>query len=364
MPLNGTLIASTNHTALEHALRAKLELRAESAQLGLLAQLGVRIGLIQHSLKPTFKDPQLLVIAGDHGLVVDAMAPPSITTRQSVGSLLEGRSILPILANANGLNLSVIDAGLSDLTPHHPHLALRKIAHGTRNCRLGDAMTIDQAHAAIRAGMEIADALPGNVVACAGMGVGNHLSSALVIGQLAGVDVLRLGWRVDAGPEDLGRAASVLRVAQHRHQHLHDPVEIVAAMGGFETAMLVGVMLVAASKRNLIVIDGLNACAALMVATMIAPTVKDYCVFCRSHSHPGLQEALRVLGAKDFVLDLDFEGPDGCGAALAWPMIQSAAAVLAHVNDDEDAHRAPFNSVERLPPETCGWAGSRFSASH
>ena len=47
-------------------------------------------------------------------------------------------------------------------------------------------MTLDQAHAAIRAGMEIADALPGNVLACAGIGVGSHESAALVLSRLTG----------------------------------------------------------------------------------------------------------------------------------------------------------------------------------
>jgi NaMN:DMB phosphoribosyltransferase len=67
---------------------------------------------------------------------------------------------------------------------------------------------------------------------------------------------------------------------------------VLAAFGGFEIAMMVGVMLVAGSKRHLIMIDGMPACAALMVAARIAPAVTDYCVFCRSHSHPGLDQAL------------------------------------------------------------------------
>lgn len=44
----------------------------------------------------------------------------------------------------------------------------------------------------------------------------------------------------------------------------------------------------AASKRHLLMIDGLPACAALMLAARIAQPVTDYCVFCRSHNHRGL----------------------------------------------------------------------------
>ena len=51
------------------------------------------------------------------------------------------------------------------------------------------AMSLDQAHAAIRAGMEIADSLPGNVIACAGIGVGAHESAALVLSRLADAEL-------------------------------------------------------------------------------------------------------------------------------------------------------------------------------
>ena len=84
-----------------------------------------------------------------------------------------------------GLALSVVDCGLASQLPAHDHLMQRKIAHGTRNTRVGPAMTVDQAHAAIRAGMEIADSLPGNAIACAGVGVGAHESAALMLSRLS-----------------------------------------------------------------------------------------------------------------------------------------------------------------------------------
>jgi nicotinate-nucleotide--dimethylbenzimidazole phosphoribosyltransferase len=114
-----------------------------------------------------------------------------------------------------------------------------------------------------------------------------------------------------------------------------DPVEVLAAFGGFEVALMVGVLLVAASKRHLIMIDGMPACAALMVASRIAAPVTDYCVFCRSHSHRGLDQALNLFRAAA-LLELGMESTDGTGALLAWPMVKSAAALLTEVADGED----------------------------
>jgi nicotinate-nucleotide--dimethylbenzimidazole phosphoribosyltransferase len=197
-------------------------------------------------------------------------------------------------------------------------------------------MSLDQAHAAIRAGMEIADSLTGNAVACAGIGVGSHESAALVLSRLADGNLRDL---LISGPqmrqEDLAHLLVVLQGAQGRHKDATDPVEVLAAFGGFEMAMMVGVMLVAGSKRHLVVVDGMPACAALMVASRIAPAVTDYCVYCRSHNHQGLDQALALFQASA-LLELGMESTDGTGATLAWPLIRSAAALLTEVAEGED----------------------------
>jgi nicotinate-nucleotide--dimethylbenzimidazole phosphoribosyltransferase len=110
---------------------------------------------------------------------------------------------------------------------------------------------------------------------------------------------------------------------------------VLAAFGGFEIAMMVGLMLVAGSKRHLLIIDGLPACAALLIASRIAPAVGDYSVFTRSHCHKGLDHALGIFGATP-LLELGMDSTDGTGATLAWPLMRSAAALLSEVADGED----------------------------
>ena len=135
--------------------------------------------------------------------------------------------------------------------------------------------------------------------------------------------------------EEFEHLQFVLQGAQTRHKDVADPVEVLAAFGGFEIAVMVGVMLVAGSKRHLIITDGMPACAALMVASCIAPAVTDYCVYCRSHSHLGLDHALALFHASA-LLELGMESTDGTGATLAWPLVRSAAALLTEVAEGED----------------------------
>jgi nicotinate-nucleotide--dimethylbenzimidazole phosphoribosyltransferase len=337
-PVNRSLISPTSHPVLERSLRDKLTRRGETAgTLGELEPLAIRLGLMQGTLKPRFDAPQLMLFAADHGIAVDGIAPrEGSSTVALVQQLLDGRLPISVFARQQQLQLTVIDAGVAtDLAPHE-HLTVRKIAHGSRNARVSAAMSIEQAHAAIKAGMEIGDNLPGNLIALAGLGIGAHESAALVMARVADINVRDL---LVSGPEmnadTLAHLMVVCQGALGRHRALVDPVEVLAGLGGFDIAMMVGLMLVAASRRQLIMIDGMAACAALLVASRIATPVTDYCVFCRSRSHLGLDRALALFRASA-LLELGLDCSDGTGAILSWPLLRSAAALLTDVVDGDD----------------------------
>jgi len=338
MASSRSLIAPTSNPLLERTLAEKLARRAEAAgRLGELEPLAMRLGLMQNTLKPRLRDPQLVLFAADHGMAVDGIDISSRhQTFEQVQRALTGQLPLAVFARIQQIALTVVDCGVAEDFAVHERLLMRKIAHGTRNARLTSAMTLDQAHAAMRAGMEIGDTLRGNVVICAGIGVGSHLSAALVLSRLTDEPVREL---LDSGtemsPEMLGHLVAIAQGAQTRHRELKETVEVLAAFGGFEIAMMVGVMLVAASKRHLLMIDGMAACAALMLASRIATPVTDYCVFCRSHGHRGLDKALHLFRASA-LLELGMDSTDGTGATLAWPLVRSAAALLTEVADGED----------------------------
>jgi nicotinate-nucleotide--dimethylbenzimidazole phosphoribosyltransferase len=327
----GALIPPTANAVLERKLRGKIEdRRGANASLGELAPLAVRIGLLKNSVTPGLSSAQLVVFAADHGLAVDDIGGPSErSTVTAVLRLMDESAPLVAIARAQGIEVIVVDSGVAEALTPHPRLLHRKIAHGTRNSRLSAAMTTEQAHAAMRAGMEIGHALRGDAVACVGIGSGSAQSAALLLSCLSGAP---LGELVGAGatPTDAFRShlLRVLDQARSRHGHLDDPVELLAAVGGFEVAMMTGLMLASASRRHLVLVDGMAACAALMVASAIAPALPEYCVCTRSNSTPELTGALELLGMTP-AFDLGVEAVDGTGAALAWPLVRAAAALVA-----------------------------------
>lgn len=344
---NPPLITSTTRPSLEQALQLKLARRGGgTGRHGELETLAVRLGLMQNRLRPRLRQPQLLLFAGDHGLAVDVAATEGISTAGLVADLIASRVPLTVFAHQQGMNLQIVDSGLATPLKGQPGVLLRKIAHGTRNCRVTQAMSMDQVNAAIRAGMEITETLAGNALGCAGLGVGGTEAAALIISRLTKLTLteilrprdvdLRSSGMTGGNSNNTNAAADFelqlanLQAAQTRHANCEDPVEVLAAFGGFEIAMMVGAMLAAAHKRHLIMVDGIAACAALLVATRIGGPLPDYCVFCRSTGHPGLDAVLAGFQATA-LLELGLEAIDGTGITLTWPLLAAAAALLSDV---------------------------------
>lgn len=329
MALHESLISPTANPALQQALEERMAKRAAiSGGFGQLEALAVRLGLVQNTLTPRFRDPTLTLFAADHGLAVNGIeAPFGKSTHELVMQALQGRLPVAVMARLHGLQLQVVDCGVAQELPPHPKLTLRKLAHGTRNSRSGPAMTRDQVQAALRIGMEWADSLSGNVVLFSGLGQASNESAALVLARL---DAVRVDSLLPA--QTTPATAELLHQVLNRHRDTVDAMDVLAHLGGFEMAVMVGALLVGASKRHLLVIDGLAACAALRVAASIAAPVTDYALFCRSHHGSGIDVALQSFQA-GALLELGLSSLDGLGAALSWSMVRSAAALLSDVHE-------------------------------
>ena len=331
-PTPASLIPPTLNPPLEGALRERIEKRrAASGSMGELEPLALRLGLIANSLAPRVEGPRLVVFAADHGLASGRGAAHAEPTSKRVDALLDGRVALPALAREFGVELVVVDCGIASAGAPRDGLLMRKIAFGTADVRAGPAMRLEQAHAALQAGMEVGDGFAGRAAACAGIGRGAELSAALRIAALSRGDVRDF---VDPPAADAAgdatRDIDALEALAKAQRHVVDPVQILATLGGFETATMAGCMLALASRRRLIVVDGVAACAALLVAANIAPAITDYCVFARSRAGRALDRALGLFHASSLV-ELGLDAIDGTGAVLAWPLIRSAALLLSPV---------------------------------
>jgi len=338
-PLLPPAIEPTADASLEARLRHKIDHKTKPlGALGRLEGLALQLGLIQHSEGISLREPQMVVFAADHGIAAEGVsAYPQAVTVQMVGNMLAGGAAVNAFARQHGFALRVVDAGVAAELAPHPQLLQRKIAHGTRNSRREPAMTAAQARAALQAGMDIVGQLPGNVVAFGEMGIANTSAAALLFARLAGVGINDATGR-GTGLDDaqLAHKRQVLADALACHAGATDPLAALAALGGFEIAMMAGAMLKAASERRVVLVDGFIASAAALVARALAPAAQDYMVFGHRGDEHGHRLLLAHLKASP-LLDLGLRLGEGTGALLAWPLLQSAANFLGEMASFESA---------------------------
>lgn len=338
-------IAATGDAMLDFQLHRRLAHPGQPAHaLGRVELLAMQLARIQNgSPLPfdllVFDSPQLLVFAADHGLADEGLSSwPQAMTLTEVQALLDGSAPVGLLARQHGFEVTVVDAGVA--TPIEPpsttrlraRLLTRKIGFGTRNLLLGPAMSVTQAVSALHAGMDVVRHLPGNVVALGDVGVANQASAALLLSRLCGVPISDACARDDDASGDFSDSVYQVRVekllaAATRHRRAIQPMDVLAALGGFEIAMMVGAMLQAASERRVVLVDGLVPTAAALVARGLNPAVTDYLVFAQRHADPGHRLMLIHLQAQP-LLDLGMRTHQGIGAMLAWPLLLAAQTLL------------------------------------
>ena len=352
-------IPDLHNSELAQRLQHKLDSKTKPlGSLGRLEALALQIGLILGSEAPELEQPQLVVFAGDHGLAARGVsAYPSDVTWQMVENFLAGGAAVSVLARQHRLALTVVDCGVRhDFAPRgaeadfqsskgnfQSRLVIRKIAPGTADSSTGAAMTATQCEQAIANGRELIGQLPGNALLLGEMGIGNTSAASLLLARLAGQDIAQcVGTGTGLDPAGLQRKLGILRAALQFHGQAREPLAALAAFGGFEIATMVGAVLQAAFQRRVIVVDGFIATSAVLVAQALAPHVIQRCVFSHLSGETGHGLMLRHLGPDrdtpaPALLDLGLRLGEGSGAALAWPLLMSACALLREMASFESA---------------------------
>ncbi len=339
MSFSPPLIHDITQPTLAARLQHKLDNKTKPlGSLGHIERLAQCIGLILGTETPGLRDPQLVVFAGDHGLAARGVsAYPSDVTWQMVENFLAGGAAVSVLARQHGIGLTVVDCGVRHDFAPRPGLVIHKVAGGTADATESPAMSTEQRDQAMGNGMALVERLPGNALLLGEMGIGNTSAASLLMSRLCGLDIgdcTGAGTGLDA--DAVQRKIGILRQVLTRHPDAQDPLAALAALGGFEIATMVGSVLQAAQERRVIVVDGFIATSAVLVASKLEPAVLQRCVFAHRSGERGHALMLAHLKAEP-LLDLGMRLGEGSGAALAWPLLMSACAILREMASFESA---------------------------
>src|SRR3989338_3977620 len=321
-------------TQLSSVLRQKIDSKTKPlGSLGYLEDIAFQIGIIQQSLTPSLNNPHIIVFAGDHGITAEGVSAfPQEVTHQMVLNFLGGGAAINIFCRQNKIDITVVDAGVNFDFPKAVPLINAKVAKGTRNFLKEKAMSAPECWQALDRGAEIVEHICQsgcNVIGFGEMGIGNTASASALMSAASGIPIEDcVGRGTGLNDEQLRHKTKVLKEALLKWQgEVHSPLDILAAFGGFEIAMMCGAMLKAAQRKMIILVDGFISTAAFLIVYRIEHAVKGYAFFCHQSQEAGHKKILQYLEVKP-ILDLNLRLGEGTGAALAYPLLQSAVNFL------------------------------------
>jgi nicotinate-nucleotide--dimethylbenzimidazole phosphoribosyltransferase len=332
-------IAPAHNDALASQLDSAINNKTKPlGSLGVLETMARQIGLIQQTTAVEITQPAILVFAGDHGVVAEGISAfPQSVTWQMVENFLAGGAAINVFARQNECALHVVDAGVNHDFGPRPGLVDRKIGPGTANFATGSAMTAEQCHAALQAGMDIMRATPGNVVGFGEMGIGNTTAAAALMHKLTGLPAAECaGAGTGLSAEGVLHKQRVIEAAAALHASVSTPLDVLRTFGGFEMAMMTGAMLQAAAERRVLLIDGFIVTSCLLVAARLQPAILDYCIFAHCSDENGHRKLLAQLGGRP-LLQLGLRLGEGTGAAMALPLLHASVNFLRQMATFESA---------------------------
>lgn len=305
--------ASEAQAAAAHA-------RLGDPEPGSVAALAIRLAAARHAPRPRVGRKTVVVVLGDHGV-----AEPGIDlgdahpTAQAARALTASDTALAEIARRVGARIVLVDAGMAAAAPS---TAIRVGRGPSGDLRTAAAQTPVEVAMSLEAGIALATALADDgldVLALGHVGLGAELASAAIVAALTGSPATA----VARGADDITCVdAALARVSRP------GPLEALAAFGGGDTAVLVGLILAAASMDVPVIVDDHATSAAALVAARLAPAATGYLIAAHGGTYPAHRKALAALGLAP-MFELGLARGEGAGAALGLSMVDAAAALLA-----------------------------------
>ena len=305
------------------ALQRQRELTKPPGSLGRLEDIAQFMAMWQGRHPPKCDRPRVAVFAGNHGVTaLGVSAYPAAVTAQMVQNFIAGgAAVNQLTAQIDG------DLRVYELDLDHP----------TADFTQGPAMDEERCARAIAYGMMAVE--QGIDILCLGeMGIGNSTSAAALCLALFGgtaADWVGPGTGVSGPALERKRQVVEQGVAANRDL-LGDPLHLLRALGGEELAAIVGAILAARLARTPVLLDGFACSAAAAIVRALEARGLDHCLAGHLSAEPAHGRLLEKLGLKP-LLQLDMRLGEGSGAALAWPLLPSACAILREMASFEAA---------------------------
>ncbi|MGL5087464.1 MAG: nicotinate-nucleotide--dimethylbenzimidazole phosphoribosyltransferase [Clostridium sp.] len=300
--------------------------------LGALETIGIRIAGITGKVKNKIEKKCIIIMCSDNGVVEEgvASAPQYVTLAQTI-NFTKGLTGVAVLAKQGNSDLMVVDVGINS-NLEIPGVYNRKIRKCTNNIANGPAMSYEECVKAINVGIEMvkkAKEKNYDILGVGEMGIGNTTTSSAVLISLTDCILEHaVGKGGGVTNEAFEKKKLVIRKALDlNNANKEDTIDVLAKVGGFDIAAMVGVYLGASFYKIPVVIDGFISIVASLAATRLNPLVKDYLITSHCSKEIGFNIAMKELGLKPMI-DLDMRLGEGSGCPIAFSIVEYSCAMM------------------------------------
>lgn len=318
--MNGVRAAA--QTRLDHLVMP-------AGALGRLGPLLVDLAALQDRVSPRADRVAIAVFAGDHGVARHGVsAYPQRVTVQMLDGLAGGGAAIAVLARQLKARLEIIDVGTLLNDTRLPGIRRVRIRDGTRDLMTTDAMTPRERDTALAAGAAALARARGRDLFIAGeIGIANTTAGAALAAALLRQPAVALVGR-GTGIDDttLARKTDVISQALMRTSDRDNPLDLLAALGGYEIAALVGAYSAAPTQRLPCLVDGFVCSVAALLAVRLNPDVRPWLLFGHQSAERGHRLVLDALQAQP-ILNVGMRLGEGTGAAMAVGVLRLACAL-------------------------------------
>lgn len=313
------------------AARDRLDRLVKPAgSLGTLEPLIERWAGITGQPPPAKARAGVLVCAADHGHVRHGTSLFQATVSSQVAAAAaRGETAVGVLARHGAHPFVIADVGLLGPTPAGVRDA--KIAPGTADMTVADALTPEALDAAMVAGARLAGEIIDMGVDClilGEIGIGNTATSSALASAMTGAPpTLTVGRGTGLDAQGTERKRSVVAAALARHGSPLSVRAALLAVGGLELAALAGAIGTAARRSTPVILDGFAVAVAALSAVRLDPVNAEVLIASHRSAEPGHEMVLAQLGLEP-VLDLRLRLGEASGGLLALPVIEAAGLLF------------------------------------
>lgn len=324
-------IQPLDQTAMAQARQNWNSVAKPLGSLGKLEDIITQIAGITGTPFPTLRKKAVVPFCADNGVVAEGVTQSGQEVTAIVArGFARGTTSVCRMAHVAGADVIPVDIGMAQAV-EEPNLISRCVRRGTSNLAKEPAMTRQEAEQAVLVGIEMARYCKEkgyHLLAAGEMGIGNTTTSAAVISVLLNVPPEQVTGR-GAGLSSEGLFRKIRAISDGISVNCPNPadgLDVLAKVGGFDLAGIVGLYLGGALYQIPVLMDGLIATTAALLAVRLCPAIQPYLIATHQSEEPATDMAMKALGLSP-IIHAGMRLGEGTGAVAMMPMLDMALAV-------------------------------------